>query len=95
MRSLDHESSHRLHPPGNATGAPGHGRLGHRVYAGVRSREHAHGLRQRRSDRMVPVFLDVTDQAQIDAVAGQIAGGGGSLDGVVNNAGIGRGGAAR
>lgn len=67
-------------------------RLGHRVYAGVRSREHAHGLRQRRSDRMVPVFLDVTDQAQIDAVAGQIAGGGGSLDGVVSNAGIGRGG---
>ena len=38
------------------------------------------------------MFLDVTDQAQIDAVAGQIAGGGGSLDGVVNNTGIGRGG---
>ncbi len=68
------------------------GRLGHRVHAGVRSQEHAHGLRQPGSDRMVPVFLDVTDQARIDAVAGQIAGGGGSLDGVVNNAGIGRGG---
>ena len=67
-------------------------RLGHRVYAGVRSQEHAHGLRQRGSDRMVPVFLDVTDQAQIDAVAGQIAGGGGGLDGVVSNTGIGRGG---
>ena len=67
-------------------------RLGHRVYAGVRSQEHAHGLRQRGSDRMVPVFLDVTDQAQIDAVAGQIAGSGGGLDGVVNNTGIGRGG---
>jgi len=39
----------------------------------------------------VPVFLDVTDQAQIDAAAKQI-GGGGRLDGVVNNAGIGRGG---
>jgi NAD(P)-dependent dehydrogenase (short-subunit alcohol dehydrogenase family) len=38
------------------------------------------------------MFLDVTDQAQIDAVAGQIAGGGGSLDGVVNDTGIGRGG---
>ncbi len=36
-------------------------RLGHRVCVGVRSREHAHGLRQRGSDRMVPVFLDVTD----------------------------------
>ena len=67
-------------------------RLGHRVYAGVRSEEHAHGLRQRGSDRIVPVFLDVTDQAQIDAAAKQIADGGGSLDGVVNNAGIGRGG---
>jgi NAD(P)-dependent dehydrogenase (short-subunit alcohol dehydrogenase family) len=66
-------------------------RLGHRVYAGVRSEEHVHGLRQRGSDRIVPVFLDVTDQAQIDAAAKQIAGGGG-LDGVVNNAGIGRGG---
>jgi len=66
-------------------------RLGHRVYAGVRSEEHARGLRQRGSDRIVPVFLDVTDQAQIDAAAKQI-GGGGRLDGVVNNAGIGRGG---
>jgi len=44
-------------------------RLGHRVYAGVRSEQHAHGLRQRGSDRILPVFLDVTDQAQIDAVA--------------------------
>ena len=46
------------------------GRLGHRVYAGVRSQEHAHGLRQRGSDRMAPVFLDVTDQARIDTAAG-------------------------
>jgi len=67
-------------------------RLGHRVYAGVRSQERAHGLRTRGSDRIVPVFLDVTDQAQIDAAARQIADGGGSLDGVVNNAGIARGG---
>jgi NAD(P)-dependent dehydrogenase (short-subunit alcohol dehydrogenase family) len=67
-------------------------RLGHRVYAGVRSEEHAHGLRQRGSDRIVPVFLDVTDQAQVAAVAKQIGDGGGSLDGVVNNAGVARGG---
>jgi NAD(P)-dependent dehydrogenase (short-subunit alcohol dehydrogenase family) len=67
-------------------------RLGHRVYAGVRSQEHAKGLREQGSDRIVPVFLDVTDQDQIDAVAEQIAADGGSLDGVVNNAGIGRGG---
>src|SRR5215470_11668090 len=67
-------------------------RLGHRVYAGVRSEEHGQSLRQRGSDRMVPVFLDVTYQAQIDAVAEQIADDGGSLDGVVNNAGIAKGG---
>ena len=67
-------------------------RLGHRVYAGVRSEEHARALRQLGSGRLVPVFLDVTDQAQVDAVAGQVADGGGRLDGVVNNAGIARGG---
>ena len=67
-------------------------RLGHRVYAGVRSEKHAAALCEQGSDRIVPVFLDVTDQEQIDAVAKQIADDGGSLDGVVNNAGIGRGG---
>ncbi len=67
-------------------------RLGHRVYAGVRKQEDARGLGERGSDRMVPVFLDVTDQGQVDAVASQIAGDAGKLDGVVNNAGIGRGG---
>jgi NAD(P)-dependent dehydrogenase (short-subunit alcohol dehydrogenase family) len=67
-------------------------RLGHRVYAGVRTEEHARLLLQRGSDRIVPVFLDVTDQGQIDAAAKQIADDGGRLDGVVNNAGIARGG---
>ena len=66
--------------------------LGHRVYAGVRGEEQGHELRQRGSDRIVPVLMDVTDQAQIDTVAKQIADHGGSLDGVVNNAGIARGG---
>ncbi len=67
-------------------------RLGHRVYAGVRSEEHATKLRERGSDRIVPVFLDVTDQAQIDAVAKQISDDGAQLAGVVNNAGIAKGG---
>ncbi len=67
-------------------------RLGHRVYAGVRQEEDAQGLRERGSGRIVPVFLDVTDQGQVDAVASQIAGDAGGLDGVVNNAGIARGG---
>jgi NAD(P)-dependent dehydrogenase (short-subunit alcohol dehydrogenase family) len=73
-------------------------RLGHRVYAGVRKEEDAERLRRGASSRLVPVFLDVTDQAQIDAVAKQLAddgtgdGDGGGLQGVVNNAGIARGG---
>ncbi len=49
-------------------------RLGHRVYAGVRKEQDARGLRERGSGRITPVFLDVTDQGQVDAVAGQIAG---------------------
>jgi NAD(P)-dependent dehydrogenase (short-subunit alcohol dehydrogenase family) len=67
-------------------------RLGHRVYAGVRKEADAQGLRERGSSRIVPVFLDVTDQAKVEAVAKQIAGDAGGLDGLVNNAGIGRGG---
>src|SRR5215469_144975 len=67
-------------------------RLGHRVYAGVRREADGAALCERGSERIVPVMLDVTDQGQIDAVASWIAADGGSLDGVVNNAGIGRGG---
>ena len=67
-------------------------RLGHRVYAGVRKEADAQGLRERGSDRIVPVLVDVTDQAKVDAVAKQIGGDAGGLDGLVNNAGIGRGG---
>lgn len=66
--------------------------LGHRVYAGVRREEDAERLRTEASDRLVPVFLDVTDDAQIEAAAKTIDEDVGSLTGVVNNAGIGRGG---
>jgi len=62
------------------------------VYAGVRNPEHGDQLLERGSGQIVPVFLDVTDPAQVDAVAARIADDGGSLDGVVNNAGIARGG---
>ena len=65
--------------------------LGHRVYAGVRQEQDALALR-RPGSRIVPVFLDVTDQAQVDAAATQIARDDGGLDGIVNNAGIARGG---
>jgi NAD(P)-dependent dehydrogenase (short-subunit alcohol dehydrogenase family) len=68
------------------------GRLGHRVYAGVRKEAQARELRARGSGRITPVLLDVTDQAQIDAVAARIAADSGMLDGIVNNAGIAKGG---
>jgi len=66
--------------------------LGHRVYAGVRKEAQAQELRGRGSGRITPVILDVTDQAQVDAAAAQIAADGGKLDGIVNNAGIAKGG---
>lgn len=64
---------------------------GHRVYAGVRRDADAERLRQR-SPNLVPVFCDVTDDAQIAAVAKQIEAGSTLLHGLVNNAGIARGG---
>lgn len=68
--------------------------LGHRVYAGVRTQEHAQQLRELGSDRLVPVTLDVTDQAQVDDAAARIGQsvGGDGLAGVVNNAGVALGG---
>ena len=66
--------------------------LGHRVYAGVRKQAQAQELSGRGSGRLTPVILDVTEQAQVDAVAAQIAADGGELDGIVNNAGVAMGG---
>jgi NAD(P)-dependent dehydrogenase (short-subunit alcohol dehydrogenase family) len=67
-------------------------RLGHRVYAGVRKESDGERLRASASDRLISVMLDVTNQAEIDAVAKQIADEAGALHGLVNNAGIARGG---
>jgi NAD(P)-dependent dehydrogenase (short-subunit alcohol dehydrogenase family) len=66
--------------------------IGHRVIAGVRRDEDGERLVERHGS-IVPVLLDVTDQSQIDGLVNRfdelgIAG----LDGVVNNAGIARGG---
>jgi NAD(P)-dependent dehydrogenase (short-subunit alcohol dehydrogenase family) len=66
-------------------------RLGHRVYAGVRTQEHAKQLRELGSDRLVPLVLDVTDHEQIEQAATRISADGG-LAGLVNNAGIALGG---
>ncbi len=67
-------------------------RLGHRVYAGVRTEQHAQQLREIASGRLVPLLLDVTDQAQIADVAARISADGDELAGLVNNAGIALGG---
>lgn len=67
--------------------------LGHRVYAGVRKQADGDRLRAATSDRLRPVILDVTDEQQVSAASALIDQEAGSLDGVVNNAGIAVGGA--
>jgi NAD(P)-dependent dehydrogenase (short-subunit alcohol dehydrogenase family) len=65
-------------------------RAGHRVFAGVRKQEDADRLAKEASDRLVPLLLDVTEESQIREAAQALEPDG--LDGLVNNAGIGRGG---
>ena len=67
-------------------------RKGWKVYAGVRKDADADQLRSKGTANLTPVLIDVTDQSQIDSVAKQIEQDSGRLDGLVNNAGIGRGG---
>lgn len=67
---------------------------GFRVFAGVRRAEHGEALRAEASPRLVPVLLDVTDEAQVAAAARDVgeALAGAGLDGLVNNAGVTAGG---
>ncbi len=61
---------------------------GWRVFAGVRQEADAQALREAGSERISPLFVDVTDAGQIAAVAERIAAEPGGLDGLVNNAGV-------
>ncbi len=65
-------------------------RLGWRVFAGVRKAQDADQLRQEGSNRLQPIFIDVTDSDSIAGAAAEIeqtlAGQG--LHGLVNNAGV-------
>lgn len=69
-------------------------RDGHTVFAGVRREEDGRKLQEGASPRLTPVLLDVTDTAAIEAAAKTVADqvGASGLDGLVNNAGIARGG---
>jgi NAD(P)-dependent dehydrogenase (short-subunit alcohol dehydrogenase family) len=62
---------------------------GWKVFAGVRKPEDAESLREEASDRLTPIFLDVTDPEQIAAAAAQVERDSpDGLDGLVNNAGV-------
>lgn len=61
---------------------------GWRVFAGVRKEADAEALREAGSDRISPLFLDVTDAEQIAAAGTLIGAESGGLDGLVNNAGV-------
>jgi NAD(P)-dependent dehydrogenase (short-subunit alcohol dehydrogenase family) len=64
-------------------------RAGWKVLAGVRREEDAAALRAASGERLAPLMLDVTDADQIAAAAQRVeAETGGSLDGLVNNAGV-------
>lgn len=67
---------------------------GYTVFAGVRREEDAVVLRTMASPRLEPLILDVTDAASIADAAQHITRmTGGTLSALVNNAGVGRGGA--
>jgi NAD(P)-dependent dehydrogenase (short-subunit alcohol dehydrogenase family) len=65
-------------------------KMGYRVFAGIRKAADGESLRQRASERLVPVRLDVADETEVGQASRTIieALGGGGLAGLVNNAGI-------
>jgi len=69
-------------------------KLGYEVYAGVRKQADGNDLKKEASSRLTPIVLDVTDTDSISSAVSIIdKETGGNLFGLINNAGIGRGGA--
>jgi NAD(P)-dependent dehydrogenase (short-subunit alcohol dehydrogenase family) len=69
-------------------------KVGFKIYAGVRKQTDAADLRKEASDNLKTVILDVTDPVSIHNAANYIGKEtGGHICGLINNAGIGRGGA--
>ncbi|WP_373529759.1 SDR family oxidoreductase [Nostoc sp.] len=64
--------------------------LGFTVFAGVRQDIDAQTLKQKSSQRLIPIFLDVTDTESIAAAVDKVTNtvGGAGILGLVNNAGI-------
>ena len=68
--------------------------LGFTVYAGVRRTEDAKTLSQDASQRLRPIIIDVADESSVMNAAQHIESEtGGRIDGLINNAGVGLGGA--
>lgn len=63
-------------------------RLGHSVWAGVRTEKSFEEIRKLNVEHLKPVFLDVCDEKSIDACISEITKSAGLLHGLVNNAGI-------
>jgi NAD(P)-dependent dehydrogenase (short-subunit alcohol dehydrogenase family) len=65
-------------------------RQGFRVFAGIRNERDGKALLQGSTGRIVPLLIEVADEASVAAAADQVAGAVGSagLAGLVNNAGI-------
>lgn len=63
---------------------------GFTVFAGVRKTSDAESLKQKASERLTPIFLDVTNEAQIAEAAERVAAavGEAGIVGLINNAGI-------
>ena len=69
-------------------------KLGFTVYAGVRRSEDAKALQKEASERLKAIIMDVEDEGSITMAAKQIKSEtGGRIDGLINNAGVGIGGA--
>ncbi len=68
-------------------------KMGFKVYAGVRKKADGNNLKREASERLTPIILDVTDTESIAMAVGIIEKEtGAELFGLINNAGIGRGG---